>query len=67
MVRYHFHPEQGDMIQISLAPVSIAEKTYRHLASVPLQKPSRALLGPSQKPLKVLGQFEMTIDHKLFS
>ena len=55
------------MIQVSLVLVSISQKTYRHLARVPLQKPARALLGPSQKPLKVLGQFEMTIDYKLFS
>ena len=43
---------------------AISQKTYNNLPRIPLQKPSRALLGPSQTPLRVLGQFETTIGHK---
>ena len=43
---------------------AISEETYRTLGGKPLEKPSKALYGPTCQSLKVLGQFTGTLEHQ---
>ena len=46
---------------------AISEETYRTLGGKPLEKPSKALYGPTCQSLKVLGQFTGTLEHQKHS